>query len=51
VTAEYLSSDQVARYGRFAQEPSPQELEAFFRLDESALEVAGGKFTNPFVVP
>jgi TnpA family transposase len=40
VTLEYLSDDQVARYGRFAQEPSPQELEAFFRLDESALEIA-----------
>lgn len=43
MSVEYLSDDQVARYGRFAQEPSPQELEAFFRLDEAALERAGTK--------
>jgi len=43
VTVEYLSDDQAARYGRFAQEPSPQELEAFFRLDEAALAMAGTK--------
>ncbi len=43
MSVEYLSDDQVARYGRFAQEPSPQELEAFFRLDEAALEMAGSK--------
>ncbi|MFE2037726.1 DUF4158 domain-containing protein [Streptomyces scopuliridis] len=40
---ECLSDEQVARYGRFAQEPSPQELEGFFRLDEAALELAGTK--------
>ncbi|GAB2488431.1 hypothetical protein GCM10027187_64580 [Streptosporangium sandarakinum] len=26
---EYLSDEQVARYGQFAGEPSPQELESF----------------------
>jgi hypothetical protein len=37
---EYLSDEQVARYGQFAGEPSPQELEAFFRLDTAASEQA-----------
>ncbi|WP_331719031.1 DUF4158 domain-containing protein (plasmid) [Streptomyces sp. NBC_00289] len=43
MSVEYLSDDQVARYGRFAEEPSAQELEEFFRLDSVALEVAGTK--------
>jgi hypothetical protein len=34
---EYLSVEQEARYGRFAGEPSPGELEQFFRLDSEAL--------------
>jgi hypothetical protein len=33
---DFLSDEQVARYGRFAAEPSPGELEMFFRLDERA---------------
>ncbi|RAY15563.1 hypothetical protein DPM19_07140 [Actinomadura craniellae] len=38
---EFLSDEQVARYGRFPQEPSPGELERFFRLDQAALEQVG----------
>jgi Domain of unknown function (DUF4158) len=34
---EYLSVEQEARYGRFVGEPSPGELEQFFRLDSEAL--------------
>jgi hypothetical protein len=33
---EYLSVEQEARYGRFAAEPTPGELEQFFRLDAGA---------------
>jgi len=33
----------VARYGRFVGDPTPQELEEFFRLDETALEFARTK--------
>ena len=40
---EYLSVEQEARYGRFATEPSPGELEQFFRLDTRALELARAK--------
>ncbi|MEU0375528.1 DUF4158 domain-containing protein [Streptomyces sp. NPDC006283] len=40
---EYLSAEQEARYGRFATEPSPGELEQFFRLDTRALELARAK--------
>ncbi|MEU9191254.1 DUF4158 domain-containing protein [Streptomyces sp. NPDC048484] len=43
MTVEYLSEDQIARYGRFAGEPSAQELEEFFRLDAEALEQAAAK--------
>ncbi|MGE7437569.1 DUF4158 domain-containing protein [Kitasatospora sp. NPDC001175] len=43
MSVEYLSDDQVARYSRFAEEPSVQELEEFFRLGTAALEVAGTK--------
>src|SRR5260370_20613048 len=37
MSVEYLSVEQEARYGRFAAEPSPGELEQFFRLDSEAL--------------
>ena len=40
---EYLSVEQEARYGRFAAEPTPGELERFFRLDAKALESARAK--------
>jgi hypothetical protein len=43
MSVENLSEEQVARYGRFAEDPSPQELEEFFRLDEAALEFARTK--------
>ncbi|WP_344981070.1 DUF4158 domain-containing protein [Streptosporangium fragile] len=33
---EFLSDEQVARHGRFPEEPSPAELEQFFRLDRAA---------------
>ena len=36
---EYLSAEQ-ARYGRFGAEPTPGDLEQFFRLDAKALELA-----------
>jgi len=37
---DYLSVEQEARYGRFAAEPTPGELERFFRLDARALALA-----------
>ncbi|MBN6057714.1 DUF4158 domain-containing protein, partial [Nonomuraea sp. RK-328] len=40
---EFLSDEQVARYGRFPAEPSPAELEQFFRLDRSALDALASK--------
>ncbi|MEH0517140.1 MULTISPECIES: DUF4158 domain-containing protein [unclassified Streptomyces] len=40
---DFLSDDQVSRYGRFAAEPTPGELEQFFRLDGRARELAAGK--------
>lgn len=43
MSIENLSEDQVARYGRFVGDPTPQELEEFFRLDETALEFARTK--------
>ncbi|MFJ2210919.1 DUF4158 domain-containing protein [Streptomyces sp. NPDC101062] len=43
MTVEYLSEDQIARYGRFVGEPSAHELEAFFRLDAVAIEQAAAK--------
>ena len=36
---EFLSDEQVARFGRFAADPSPVELELFFRLDAGALRL------------
>src|SRR5450755_1527526 len=35
----FLSDQQVARFGRFAADPSPAELELFFRLDAGALQL------------
>lgn len=43
MAVDYLSEEQRARYGRFAGEPSVQELEEFFRLDAVALEQAVSK--------
>ncbi|MFC9460469.1 MULTISPECIES: DUF4158 domain-containing protein [unclassified Streptomyces] len=40
---EYLSAEQKARYRRFATEPSPGELEQFFRLDTKALGLTRAK--------
>ncbi|MBB5775882.1 DUF4158 domain-containing protein [Nonomuraea jabiensis] len=40
---EFLSGEQVARYGRFPDEPSPAELEQFFRLDRAALDALATK--------
>ncbi|MFI6803348.1 DUF4158 domain-containing protein [Streptosporangium canum] len=37
---EYLSDEQVGRYGRFVADPTPEELERFFFLDEAALAEA-----------
>ena len=37
---EYLSGEQVSRYGRFVADPAPEELEKFFFLDEAALAEA-----------
>lgn len=34
---EYLSDEQVGRYGRFVADPTPEELERFFFLNEAAL--------------
>lgn len=40
---EFLSDEQIARYGRFPEEPSSAELEQFFRLDRSALDALASK--------
>ncbi|MGW0447946.1 Tn3 family transposase [Streptosporangium sandarakinum] len=40
---EFLSDEQVARYGRFPKEPSVAELEQFFRLDRPALDKLASK--------
>ncbi|MEU3991737.1 Tn3 family transposase [Streptomyces platensis] len=40
---DFLSDDQVSRFGRFAAAPSPGELEQFFRLDAQALSLARAK--------
>jgi hypothetical protein len=39
VPVEFLSEEQVARFGRFVADPSPLELARFFRLDDEALSV------------
>ena len=36
---EFLSDEQVARFGRFVAEPSALELERCFRLDADALRL------------
>ena len=41
VAIEFLSDDQVRRYGAFVADPTPEELERFFFLNAAALEVAG----------
>lgn len=43
VPVDFLSDEQVGRYGRFAAEPSAGELEAFFRLTAQARELATAK--------
>ncbi|MET8339544.1 DNRLRE domain-containing protein [Streptosporangium canum] len=40
---EFLSDEQVARYGRFPKEPSVAELKQFFRLDRPALDKLASK--------
>ncbi|MES4907815.1 MULTISPECIES: DUF4158 domain-containing protein [unclassified Streptomyces] len=40
---EYLPVEQEGRFGRFAAEPSPGELEQFYRLDARVLELAAAK--------
>jgi hypothetical protein len=35
VPAEFLSDEQAAAYGRFTAEPSRDELERFFFLDDA----------------
>ncbi len=40
---DFLSDEQVSRYGQFAAEPSAGELEAFFRLSAQAGELAAAK--------
>jgi hypothetical protein len=37
VSHEWLSGEQEGRYGRFVADPTPEELERFFFLDEAAL--------------
>jgi hypothetical protein len=43
VPHEYLSEDQVVRYRRFVDDPSPGELELFFRMDTATLEQVKSK--------
>ncbi|MEU2600215.1 DUF4158 domain-containing protein [Streptomyces hirsutus] len=43
----YLSAGQEARYGRSTTEPSPGELEQFFRLDTKALGLTRAKRRPP----
>jgi TnpA family transposase len=43
VSHEYLSDEQVRRYGAFVADPTPEELERFFFLDAAALEAARTK--------
>ena len=40
---EFLSEGQVARFGRFVCDPSPLELERFFRLDGDAWRLVASK--------
>jgi TnpA family transposase len=43
VSIEFLSDEQVRRYGAFVADPTPEELERFFFLNAAALEVARTK--------
>jgi Domain of unknown function (DUF4158) len=43
VPVEFLSEGQVARFGRFVADPSPLELERFFRLDGAAWRLVASK--------
>jgi Domain of unknown function (DUF4158) len=43
VPVEFLSEEQVARFGRFVADPSPLELERCFRLNAEALGLLKGK--------
>jgi hypothetical protein len=38
-----LSDVQVTRYGRFVEDPSPGDLERFFRMDVATRELALSK--------
>lgn len=40
---EYLSDEQVRRYGAFVTDPTPEELERFFFLDEEGLTLTRKK--------
>ncbi|MDF5758832.1 DUF4158 domain-containing protein [Spongiactinospora sp. TRM90649] len=45
---EFLSDEQIARYGRFPEESSTEELEQYFRLDPGALDaLAPGRAARP----
>jgi Domain of unknown function (DUF4158) len=43
VPVEFLSEGQVARFGRFVADPSPLELERFFRLNGAAWRLVASK--------
>jgi Domain of unknown function (DUF4158) len=43
VPVEFLSEEQVARFGRFVADPSPLELERYFRLNAEALRLLESK--------
>jgi hypothetical protein len=43
VPVEFLSEEQVARFGRFVADPSLLELERCFRLNAKAIGLLGGK--------
>ncbi|MGW4476029.1 DUF4158 domain-containing protein [Nonomuraea sp. NPDC004354] len=40
---EFISDEQVARSGRFPEEPSVAELEQFIRLESAALDTGADK--------
>lgn len=41
VPVEFLTDEQVARFGRFGEVPSQAELERFFFLDDADRELVG----------
>jgi hypothetical protein len=43
VPVEFLSDEQVARFGRFVGDLSLVDLERFFRLDAGAVQLLRGK--------